>query len=107
MNFQIDEYNISLMMYGDPFRVALQATLGDDPWGMVTVNLADQDCGKYQFFAKEYAENECWVPDVIDKMIAQGLIEETGVEAASGHVEGVRQFEFCAKEQRDAIDLLE
>ncbi|MCK4500451.1 hypothetical protein KAU11_08130 [Candidatus Babeliales bacterium] len=62
--------------------------------GTLSVNLHDEDCELDEFFSNEYCENKYWVPNVLEEMMAQGLIEEIGWTANFIQFEGIRKFKL-------------
>ncbi len=107
IQYKKKELTVSIQHYHSPRRVALTvANEKGEPWGTLSTNLVDEDCGPYDFFAKEWSENREWAPYVLTEMVRQGLIKETGKTAESGRVVGIRQFAFITSSLIELIKRL-
>lgn len=90
--------HIRVFNYEYKGRMALAVHKEDgSPWGMLSVNLVDYECGPLEFFAKEYAENEGWSTTILDKLQKRGFILYTGKVASFGFVNNIRKFKVTQK----------
>lgn len=103
--FKLEGADVQLVFgfYADS-RLALRLAQGHQPYAAVSVNLPEAPCGRYQFYAKEYAENRRLMPQALEAMVAKGWMVDTGRTASSGFVDAVRLFELVEPSLRAVLD---
>jgi hypothetical protein len=76
--------NLHCTFYTNNSRLAIQATCDDgEPFGVLTVNLPDQNLGEREIFVKTWSENE----EFSKQVMKTGLFIDTGRRVSTGFVE--------------------